>query len=259
MQLETMPLEMRRSASASARYAVRLAACDGDVEAAQRLRWSIFVEEQGAQIDSVAQGLDVDEFDRHCDHLIVTDLETGCVVGTYRLLTADAARRCGAYYSESEFDLSGLLGSGQRLLELGRSCVHSDYRSGLIISLLWSGLAAYFVRSRHDGLIGCASVPLRGQEPAGAALAHQLARAHAAPVHLRAPPRRPLPLRDSAGFEPAAVPPLVKGYLRAGALVCGAPCWDPDFGCADLLLHLDAARITHRYTHRFLPAAGAEV
>lgn len=251
-----MQLETRRSAAAGARYSVRVAASEADIEAAQRLRWAVFVGEQGALLASAGSGLDVDEFDRHCDHLIVTDLQHGAVVGTYRLLSAHASRRCGRYYSESEFDLSRLLENGGRLLELGRSCVHPDYRSGLVISLLWSGLASYLVQSRHDGLIGCASIPLRGQMVAGAALAWELARAHAAPASLKVVPRRPLPVSEIVVLERerAAVPPLLKGYLRAGALVCGAPCWDPDFGCVDLLLHLDAASIADRYARRFLLA-----
>ena len=251
-----MQVETARSAWDGARYAVGLAEDASDVDAAQRLRWSVFAEEQGAVLGSPRPGLDIDVLDDHCDHLLVTDLDDGAVVGTYRLLPADAARRCGGYYSEREFDLDRVLTNGGRLLELGRACVHPLHRNGVFISLLWSGLAGYLVRSRHDGLIGCASIPLGEDAPAGAALAASLVCMHLAPNQLHVTPRRRLAI--GPGGRPAVVPPLVKGYLRSGAKVCGDPFWDTDFASADLFMHLDANQISARYARRFVAPALAE-
>lgn len=251
-----MQIETARSACDSARYAVGLAENGSDVEAAQRLRWLVFAEEQGARLRSARPGVDSDALDDHCDHLTVTDLRSGSVIGTYRLLSADAARRCGGYYSEREFDLGGVLAHGGRLLELGRACVHPLHRNGVVISLLWSGLAGYLVRSQHDGLIGCASIPLREDAASGAALALSLARMYAAPDGLRVTPKRQLAIVP--GRRPAPIPPLVKGYLRSGARVCGDPFWDTDFASADLFVHLDANRISARYARRFIAPVLAE-
>jgi putative hemolysin len=236
------------------RLSVRLARSQEEVREAQQLRWQVFVDEQGAFIESPLFGYDIDDLDRHCEHLIAIDDRCGSVVGTYRLLTAEAACQAGGYYSEHEFDLAALKRPGVRLLELGRSCVLPPYRTGATIALLWAGLADFLVASRHDALIGCASIPLKCSAAAGSRLAYDLCRAHRAPDELRVTPRQPLPLRDAPSTgQPASIPPLLKGYLRSGAVVCGEPCWDPDFDCADLLLHLSVDRIAGRYARRFLP------
>lgn len=238
----------------SARLAVRIASTRQEIRSAQRLRWHVFAGEQGARLASPEPGLDIDDLDEHCEHLVA--LDRGRVVGTYRMLTAEAAQRAGGYYSQREFDLGGFDCQGRRLLEIGRSCVLPAYRTGATIALLWSGLIAFLTASRHDAMIGCASIPLgaEGAGGGGAQLAHALARAHAAPGHLRVSPRLALarPVSDCA---PAPLPPLLKGYLRSGALVCGEPCWDPDFNCADLLLYLGVEQISTRYARRFLAPA----
>jgi putative hemolysin len=251
-----MQIEAARSACDRSRYAVRLAGSVSEVEAAQRLRWQVFAGEQGARLHSPTPGVDIDPLDRYCDHLTVTDLGEGKVIGTYRLLSADVARRCGGYYSEREFQMGRVLANGGRLLELGRACVHPRHRNGAVIALLWSGLAGYLVRSRHNGLIGCASIPLGDDEAAGAALAMSLVGMYPARHELRVTPRRRLTIEP--GEHPAALPPLVKGYLRSGARICGEPFWDTDFACADLLIHLDADQISERYARRFLGPVRAE-
>lgn len=250
-----MQVEPSAKTRTSTRLSIRLAGSEADVVNAQRLRWQVFANEQGARLDSPTPGLDIDPFDDVCDHLIVTDVEQGDVIGTYRLLTADAARRCGGYYSESEFDLTRLLSSKKNFLEIGRSCIHPDHRTGAAIALLWSGLASYLVRSRHDALIGCASIPLRGQEASAALLAHTLAGLHGATEALRVTPRRALPSFAVSPVVPVATPPLLKGYLRSGAVVCGDPYWDPDFQSADLFLHLAVENIEARYARHFLSSA----
>jgi len=249
-----MQLELGRPSEAHLpRLCVRLARCENEIRQAQQLRWQVFAEEQGARLASSQHGYDVDEFDAHCEHLLVIEPSFQRVVGTYRLLTNEGARNAGGYYSETEFNLSALKGTGLRLLELGRSCVLPQWRSGATISLLWSGLAEFLIESRHDALIGCASISLT-DAGAGARLAHTLSREHPAPAGLIAEPLAPLPGPEVYGLsETAPVPPLIKGYLRSGAMICSTPCWDPDFNCADLLMYLPVEKLTARYARRFLP------
>ena len=132
---------------------------------------------------------------------------------------------------------------------------------GLVAILLWSGLADFLVATRHDALIGCASISLKQNAAAGARLARELCRAYRAPTDLLVTPRRALPYGDGpTDGQAAPLPPLLKGYLRSGALVCGEPCWDPDFDCADLLVYLSLDRLVARYARRFLPSQnGARV
>lgn len=130
--------------------------------------------------------------------------------------------------------------------------------SGAAIALLWSGIAGYITKSGHDALIGCASIPLQDDVEDGAALARSLARTHAAPEELKVTPRNPLPFAVEGSSSSVPVPPLVKGYLRSGAMGCGAPCWDPEFRCADLFLYLDLAWLTGRYARRFMPTRGEQ-
>lgn len=248
MQLQ----QMSNGERISARLSVSLASTFEDVRKAQRLRWLVFSEEQGARLSTPEPGYDIDDLDDHCEHLIVTDFDSDTVVGTYRLLTAETARRVGGYYSEREFELDTSAFQIERVLELGRSCVHPDHRTGATIALLWSGVASFLVQSKHSALIGCASISLLGQEADGARLAYALAKTHRAPPGFRAIPRCALPVPGGDACKLARLPPLLKGYLRSGALVCGDPCWDADFNSADLLLHLGLATIEARYARRFL-------
>jgi len=240
-------------AERDAQLSVGLASSDEDVAAAQRLRWQIFTEEQGVDLQSSVPGIDADALDPFCDHLVVKQISTGSVVGTCRLLTAENARRHGGYYSEREFDFGSLLTGARRLLELGRSCVHREHRNGGTISLLWSGIAAYQLQARHDAIIGCASIPLGCQPAENAALAHRLA-AKSSPGELRVVPRRELPVQpgDQDRHALVAIPPLIKGYLRCGAIVCGPPYWDEHFNTADLFMYLSVDRIEARYARHFL-------
>jgi putative hemolysin len=253
-----MQLDRTRAGCApQARLSIRLAKSAHEIELAQRLRWTVFADEQGANLNSPRSGLDIDRFDAHCDHMIVTAVETGQVVGTYRLLTADAAAQCGGYYSQREFDLDRLTAGPLRLLEIGRSCVHPDFRTGSVIALLWSGIATYLMQSKHDALIGCASISLQGDANGAFALAHELAARHPATEQHRVVPRQPAPSVD-ATLVRAAIPPLLKGYLRCGAVVCGAPYWDRAFKSADLFLFLAVADVEARYARRFMPQTGED-
>ncbi len=232
-----------------------LARTQDDVRAAQQLRWQVFVEELGAHVDSPEPGLDADRFDAHCDHLLVRHAATGDIVGTYRMLPPHRVARAGGFYAESEFHLTRLLGLHRRMVEVGRACVRADHRNGSVISLLWSGLLRYLVDGGHEFVVGCASIGLGGDMRPAAALCRRLLGAHLSPPDWRVFPRRPLPCDPPADTTLAPLPPLLKGYLRLGALICGEPAWDPGFNTADVLLLLPLDRIDHRHAARLLRAA----
>ena len=234
---------------------VGLAQSEAQVREAQRLRYKVFVEEFGARLHSSLPDHDVDFYDAHCQHLIVRDQSSDRVVGTYRILAPEAAQRVGGYYSENEFCLTRLQHIRSRTVEIGRSCVHQDYRSGGVIALLWSGLADYMLESGYDYLIGCASIGMGDGGHNAANLYRELAGRYLAPIEYHVFPLHGLPVDRLADGQPTVVPPLLKGYLRAGAWICGEPAWDPDFNSADLLLLLPLARLKQRYARHFLGAA----
>lgn len=237
-----------------ARFAVGVAATAAEIEDAQRLRWNVFVEEQGARPEPGRDGIEFDRFDPYCKHLIVRDLATGSAVGTYRVLTADKARKLGGFYTEQEFDLCGLRARRDRIVEIGRSCVHPDYRSGVVISLLWAGLAGLIIGSDARFIIGCASISMKDGGREAASIYARLAADHLAEAELRMVPRNPLRLDRLLADGSIKPPPLVKGYLRAGAEVAGAPAVDLDFGTADLPMILKLDRLSPRYARHFAGA-----
>ncbi|OWY38196.1 GNAT family N-acetyltransferase [Xenophilus sp. AP218F] len=235
------------------RLAVRLAQSPDDVRRAQKLRFDIFAGEMGAELASRDLGIDCDDYDALCDHLIVEDQASGQVVGTYRMLPPAAARRAPSLYSEHEFDLGRLAHLRDQLIEVGRSCVHRDFRSGAVIALLWSGLADYVASQGGQYLAGCASVSLADGGHQAVSLYRQLEGKHLSPADWRVFPHLPLPLDQVAdNCAPAPMPPLIKGYLRAGAWVCGEPAWDPDFNCADFFMLLPMSRLSARYDKHFV-------
>ncbi|WP_240197513.1 GNAT family N-acetyltransferase [Nonomuraea lactucae] len=228
-----------------ARYSVGLATGAADVRAAQRLRYEVFAEEMGARLDSPVSGLDVDEFDAYCDHLLVRDGDT--VVGAYRLLPPGRTDRL---YSDAEFDLRNLAGLRKGLVEVGRTCVHPDHRDGAVVGLLWAGIARYMVAGGHQWLAGCCSVPL---DDGGALAAGVAERVPLGPAEYRVTPRRAWRGGQGAAGSGRFVPPsLLRGYLRLGAWVCGAPAHDRDFGTADFFVLLSMDRVNVRYLRYFL-------
>jgi putative hemolysin len=221
------------------------------VEAAQRLRYRVFADELGAQLDE--SGIDVDDFDAYCEHLIVREDRTGEVVGTYRLLSPQRAIWLGRRYGDGEFDLGPLTVLRDQLVEAGRSCVHPDHRTGAVINLMWAGIAKYLDRFGYRWLGGCASVPLADGGAQAAAVWDLVSRKHLAPLPLRVQPHLPwvAPSPEKPGTL-ADVPSLLRGYLRLGAWVCGEPAYDPAFGCADFYVLLGLDRINPRYLQHFL-------
>ena len=223
-----------------------------EVKEAQRLRYKVFAEEMGANLAQNAEGLDVDEFDAYCDHLLIRDQDTLKVVGTYRVLPPHKAKEIGRLYSDSEFDLTRLDHLRPKLVELGRSCVHQDYRSGAVIMALWSGLAQYMQKNGYEIMLGCASIPMADGGHFAASLYNSLSNEQMAPVEFHAFPRLPLPLEKLNGGLEVEAPPLIKGYLKLGAKICSSPAWDPDFNTADLLTMLRLSEINPRYAKHFL-------
>lgn len=238
------------------RFTVGYARTPREVLEAQKLRYNVFADEMGARLASDDRDIDVDRFDEFCDHLLVRDAETGEVVGTYRILSPEGARRAGGHYSESEFDLARLAHVLPRLVEAGRSCIHPDYRSGAVIALLWSGLARYMNTHGYEFLAGCASIPMHDGGHAAAAIYRRMRADHISPAEYRVTPRCPLPLEALGTEGPVVVPPLVKGYLRLGAWIAGAPAWDPDFNTADLFVLLPMAQMSVRYARHYLGNSG---
>lgn len=226
-----------------------------EVRQAQRLRYEVFALEMGATLPVIVPGHDIDLFDDYCEHLLVRDEASQAVIGTYRVLTPTQAKRVGGTYSDTEFDLVRLRGLRDRMVELGRSCVHADHRHGGVILALWGALAEFMGRNQLDIMIGCASIPMQhngiGGGHAAASIWRQLKQTHLAPIDFHVTPRLALPvghLDDSVDVEP---PALIKGYLRLGAKVLGAPAWDPDFNAADLPMMMRIADLPARYRKHF--------
>jgi putative hemolysin len=242
----------QRTARAGRNIHVSLATCETEVLEAQKLRYRVFADEMGARLSTRTPGVDRDIYDPWCEHLIVRDEDAGRIVGTYRILSPAAARKVGGYYSENEFDLTRLHHLRSRIVEIGRSCIDADYRSGAVIALLWAGLARYMRDHGYEYLVGCASVSMADGGHLAASLYNRLRETHLAPLEYHVFPRCPLPLEQLRTDLDADAPPLIKGYLRAGAWICGEPAWDPDFNTADLPILMPMSRVEGRYARHFL-------
>ena len=228
---------------------------EDEVRAAQKLRFDVFAGEMGAQLTCKLAGHDMDVFDDYCEHLLVRDALTEEVIGTYRVLTPAQARRAGGTYSDTEFDLTRLRSMRERMVELGRSCVHPDHRHGGVILALWGALFEFMNRNQLDTMIGCASIPMLHNGmvsgDVAASIWSQLSATHMASVEYHVRPRLPLPVEQLDRHLPVDPPALIKGYLRLGAKVLGAPAWDPDFNSADLPMMMRVADMPARYRKHF--------
>ena len=239
------------------------ATSDSELREAQRLRYSIFAGEIGARLaqsPGAAPGCDADRFDDYCDHLLVHAVdplghEPARLVGTYRVLGPDAARRAGGYYSDTEFDLAPLHALLSTAVELGRACVDAEWRSGGVIMALWSALGGYMLRHRLDSMFGCASIAMADGGLLARRIWRHISTSHMAALGWQVTPRRPLAHVDDAGgpdVGPRELPPLLKGYLRCGARVLGPPALDPHFNTADLPIMLRLNELSPRYRRQFL-------
>jgi putative hemolysin len=275
---EPAPQPARRHAwpvlTSSGSLDVRIAETDQEIEAAQRLRYSIFYEEMSAipTREMRATGRDFDKYDEFCDHMLVIDRaerdEAGAprVVGTYRLLRGEVAARYGGYYSSSEYDLTPMLTgnpANTRYLELGRSCIAKRYRQKPItMQLLWRGIVLYLDRYAIDVMFGCGSLPGTDPEALKLPLSY-LHHFHSMPGHFRVSARPELRVemnrmaKDTIDPKEAlrALPPLIKGYIRAGAFIGEGAVIDPQFGTTDVLIYFPVSSIEHRLRSKLDRAA----
>ncbi len=243
---------------------VRLATTAADLDASYALRYRVFYEEMGAVPDPAAaiSRRDIDAFDAVADHLLVVDHQMGegpeSVVGTYRLIRREAAERIGRFYSADEYDISPMLRFPGQVLELGRSCVNPAHRGRATMQLMWRGIAAYVNLHSIDLMFGCAS--LHGIDPdANAEALSYLYANHLAPPEIcpRALPERYVDMRrmDPASFDNrralAALPPLVKGYLRLGGFVGDGAVIDTQFNTTDVAVVVKTELVTQKYMRHF--------
>lgn len=243
---------------------VRLADGAADIAASQALRFAVFYEERSAIADAemAAMKRDIDAFDAVADHLLVVDHDRGQgadgIVATYRLLRREAAAKAGRFYTSGEYDISMLVAEEGEILELGRSCVHADYRSKHVIDLLWRGIAAYVFRHDIKTMFGCASLPGTDVDALALPLSY-LYHNHLAPENIR-PVALP-DLRAEMNRMPAeaidrrrgfmSVPPLVKGYLRLGGFVGDGAVVDHQFNTTDVCIVVKPDLVTDRYYNHY--------
>jgi putative hemolysin len=270
-----------RTPKAGAKYCVRLARSADEVRCAQQLRFEVFNLELGEGLaESYAIGLDIDPFDEFCDHLIVEELATSEIVGTYRLQTGQLAAANLGYYSEREFDFAPYEPFRCELIELGRACVHADHRNFNLLHLLWRGIARYAVERNARMLIGCSSIS--STDPLDGVIMYEQLKTHLVRSALRTEPRRefsvtqailPASLQGGAifrspsgGLETAAPcdarrqdclrhgasSRLLRAYLAIGAKICGPPAIDRGFGTIDFLTLLDLRALSAIIRAHFL-------
>lgn len=221
---------------------------------AQALRYAVFSSEFQARLKGAELGLDMDDFDAHCLHIGVRDLNSGRLVATTRLLDHQAAGRLGRFYSEEEFSLHGLAHLEGPVLEIGRTCVAPEYRNGGTIAVLWAELAEVLNEGGYRYLMGCASIPMQDGGIQAEAIMQRLRGRYLCNEHLRAEPRTPLPALQVPENLSAEMPPLLKAYMRLGAKICGEPCWDRDFQVADIFILLKRDQLCPRYARHFKAA-----
>ncbi|MEJ2344454.1 MAG: GNAT family N-acyltransferase [Gammaproteobacteria bacterium] len=251
--MNTPCLQAATAASRTRRpFFISLAHSHDDVMECQRLRYRVFAHELGARIQCRVPGLDRDRFDAYCHHVMVRNQASGELVATTRLLLDQDAMDAGMFYSETEFDLTPVLRLNGRFMEVGRTCIHPAHRKGLVLAMVWHGIARMIDLHRIDYLIGCASIPLANGPAYVASVMERLREHHFAKPDMRLQPRNPLPLSVAAGGHPVSIPTLLKGYLRQGAVICGEPHHDADFGVADVPVLLDRDRIARRYRRHFM-------
>lgn len=221
---------------------------------AQALRYRVFSAEFDAKLNGAELGLDMDDYDIHCSHIGVRDLNIGELVATTRLLDHQAAAGLGRYYSEEEFALHGLAKLEGPVLEIGRTCVDVAYRNGATIAVLWGELAEVLNEGGYRYLMGCASISMQDGGIQAHAVMQRLRERYLCTEHLRAEPKHPLPQLDLPGNVIAEMPPLLKAYMRLGAKICGEPCWDRDFQVADVFILLKRDELCPRYARHFKAA-----
>ncbi len=240
---------------------VRLAEDQYEIEMALALRYKVFNLEMGEGLpQSRSTQKDRDEYDYYCDHLIVLDKsDNNKIVGTYRILKGNVAKENIGFYSETEFNLSNIYHFANEVAEVGRSCVHKDYRDGSVISLLWAGFANYITEHKIRYLMGCGSIHSTDSENASEIYAFLRDKGQLAGKEFFIEPYN---THKVPNFDPnyqiidlketsKRLPPLIKGYLRLGAKICGFPALDPIFGTIDLFVLFDSRSIVTKYAKHY--------
>ena len=259
IQSVLIPAEKGTRSSVEPRYSLLLSTDPAHIEAAQRLRYDVFSNEPGFALTGQDAGLDVDRFDEHCDHLLVREENSGEMVGCYRMLSPTGAAAAGGLYTATEFDITALDSLRPSLVEMGRAVVQNDHRNGAVVLLMWAGILAYLDRCDYDYVTGCVSVPVANEgEPPGTQIRGVrdfVLRRHPAPADYRVSPHRPViidgrPLDEIPPPARPVIPPLMRGYLRLGARICGEPAHDADFGVGDFPAMLDKRQADTRYLRR---------
>jgi putative hemolysin len=220
-------------------YRLRQAVTTTDLHAVQKLRFLVFnIELKEGLQQSFDTGLDKDDFDSVCDHLLVENTETGEVVGTYRMQTGNVAAQNLGYYCEREFDFSPFDSLRDSMLELGRACIHEDHRSFAVLSLLWGGIGSYAKQRDVRYIFGCSS--LTSQDACLGARAYSQLTPYFAPLRYRTVPLQGFACSlDTLMQQPVVVPKLLSKYLALGAWICGPPAIDREFKTIDFLTLLD--------------------
>jgi putative hemolysin len=245
----------------------RLARSIEEIEAAQRLRYEVFFEECGAKPDEIVADLkrDISPIDDFCDVLLVIDHSKNKIVGTYRFMLREAAHHYGSYYTASEYEIDKLVDYPAEVMELGRSCVHKDYRTKPTMQLLWRGIGAYIEMNKVGLCFGCASfigTDISKYQQALAYLYHY----HLAPPELRT---RVLPQyyhdmnlipKNQVDLKQAMkeLPPLIKGYLRLGGYIGDGAFIDYEFNSIDVCIIVKREMVTERYSQRYGPSSSPE-
>jgi putative hemolysin len=240
------------------RYVAELARNEADVRASQALRYRVFAQEMGARLHSRVEGLDYDDIDDYCEHLLVRDTASGQIAACTRLLTDAQAQRLGHFYSQGEFDIGGVLSLPGRFLEIGRTCVDPGQRGGVVLSTLWSGLAEFVSLGRFNYLMGCASITPGPHGFAVDAVYRSIAPQQFGADDLGVRSLNPVPASLRCERDESGVPPLLQAYLRLGCQVCGDPYWDEDFNVMDVFILLDLSRMQDRYEKRFIAGKALE-
>jgi putative hemolysin len=222
------------------------------IRQAQKLRYRVFALDMGAKLKTAAEGLDYDEVDQYCDHLIVIDNNSDRIVGYTRLLNQVQAEKLGYFYSQKEFNLDQFIALPGKFLEIGRTCVDPDFRGSAVLTTLWSALMQYCNDGRYDYLFGCASIPPGPNGYAVDAIFRSIDSKSIADSNLAVTPNIPIPEHLKCQVDESGIPPLLKAYLRFGVQICGEPFWDADFNVMDLFIMLPLEQLETKYSKHYM-------
>lgn len=228
-----------------------------ELQKAQRLRFAVFNEEMHAGLEQSREtGLDHDEFDQICEHLIIIDTDTNEVIGTYRMLLDLVAQEHQGFYSQREFDLGNLASRGKRMLEVGRSCIHKDYRRRRVLNMMWEGLAQYAMEHNVEYIFGCVSVFSMDADVVSRYFSLLKQMGFFSDIDVQ-----PVDEKHQINIDPdinlenpdvlfQSLPALFRGYLSLGLKVCGMPSVDREFGTTDFFILLDIQNMNKSYKKR---------